>query len=181
MEDQLTALGERWAHICHWTEERCNRLQNLAVKWSQVTDEFQAIQQWLNNKEMQLKQMEANPVLEIGEVLDRIKKLQVSSVQYSCSSAAGRQLRQVEASTVLEIGVILGRVITSSIQVQAAWLWLDNKLISCRCNPPYPHIGEVLDKIKSFRQGQTIQLLLEKGRQKKQLEGDSQLKFGRGI
>ncbi|XP_021932648.1 dystrophin-like [Zootermopsis nevadensis] len=77
MEDQLTALGERWAHICHWTEERYNRLQNLAVKWNQVTDEFQAIQQWLNNKETQLKQLEANPLLEIGEVLDRIKKLQV--------------------------------------------------------------------------------------------------------
>jgi dystrophin len=87
MEDQLTALGERWAHICHWTEERCSRLKNLAVKWSQVTDEFQVIQQWLNNKETQLKQMEANPLLEIGEVLDRIKKLQVSSICYSCGSA----------------------------------------------------------------------------------------------
>ncbi|XP_033609096.1 dystrophin, isoforms A/C/F/G/H isoform X6 [Cryptotermes secundus] len=77
MEDQLTALGERWAHICQWTEGRCNKLQNLAVKWTQVTDEFQAIQQWLNNKETQLKLMEANPLVEIGEVLDRIKRLQV--------------------------------------------------------------------------------------------------------
>jgi dystrophin len=79
IEDQLTALGERWAHICQWTEGRCKRLQNLAVKWSQVTDEFQAIQQWLNSKETQLKLMEANPLVEIGEVLDRIKRLQASS------------------------------------------------------------------------------------------------------
>jgi dystrophin len=82
MEDQLTALGERWAHICQWTEERCKKLQNLAVKWNQVMDEFQAIQQWLNNKETQIKQMEANPLLEIGEVFQRIKKLQVSARQY---------------------------------------------------------------------------------------------------
>jgi AAA+ ATPase superfamily predicted ATPase len=84
MEDQLTALGERWAHICQWTEERYNKLQNLAVKWDQAMDEFQAIQQWLNNKETQLKQMEANPLLEIGEVLQRIKQLQVSARQYIC-------------------------------------------------------------------------------------------------
>ncbi|XP_069695333.1 dystrophin, isoforms A/C/F/G/H isoform X7 [Periplaneta americana] len=77
MEDQLTALGERWAHICQWTEERCAKLQNLAMKWSQLTDEYQRIQHWLDNKETQLKQMEAHPLQEIGEVLDRIKKLQI--------------------------------------------------------------------------------------------------------
>ncbi|PSN39418.1 hypothetical protein C0J52_22771 [Blattella germanica] len=77
MEDQLTALGERWAHICQWTEERCTKLQNLAAKWSQLIEEIQRIQLWLDNKETQLKQMEANPLVEIGEVLDRIKKLQV--------------------------------------------------------------------------------------------------------
>lgn len=82
----MTALGERWAHICQWTEARCNKLQNLAVKWSQVTDEFQAIQQWLNSKETQLKLMEANPLLEIGEILDRIKRLQVSAFHHTAVS-----------------------------------------------------------------------------------------------
>ncbi|KAJ4445847.1 hypothetical protein ANN_12532 [Periplaneta americana] len=72
-----SALGERWAHICQWTEERCAKLQNLAMKWSQLTDEYQRIQHWLDNKETQLKQMEAHPLQEIGEVLDRIKKLQI--------------------------------------------------------------------------------------------------------
>ena len=79
MEDQLTALGERWAHICQWTEERCSKLQNLSSKWSQLIDEYQRIQLWLDNKETQLKQMEANPLIEIGEVLERIKKLQVNN------------------------------------------------------------------------------------------------------
>jgi hypothetical protein len=83
MEDQLTALGERWAHICQWTDERYSKLKNLQLKWSQVMDECQIIQQWLDSKETQLKQMEANPLLEIGEVLDRIKKLQVSFRQYN--------------------------------------------------------------------------------------------------
>ncbi|XP_063241315.1 dystrophin, isoforms A/C/F/G/H-like [Bacillus rossius redtenbacheri] len=77
MEDQLTALGERWAHICQWTEERGARLQELSDKWQHVTDEHQRLQAWLDEKEAVLKQMEVNPASEIGQVLDRIKKLQV--------------------------------------------------------------------------------------------------------
>jgi len=98
MEDQLTALGERWAHICQWTEERCKALQNLAVKWDQVMDEFKAIQQWLNSKETQLKQMEANPLMEIGEVLQRIKKLQVSAMQYICCLTASSRANRSQPS-----------------------------------------------------------------------------------
>jgi hypothetical protein len=111
MEDQLTALGERWAHICQWTEERCSKLQNLSVKWDQVIDEFQAIQQWLNSKETQLKQMEANPLLEIGEVIQRIKKLQVSAMQYICCSTASSL--QIEVSSLFEFGYVLRRTRSS--------------------------------------------------------------------
>lgn len=77
MEDQLSALGERWSHICQWKEERHQRLESLSALWQNITDDYKRLVAWLNETEITLKQMEANPASEFGEVLDRIKKLQV--------------------------------------------------------------------------------------------------------
>ncbi|XP_032668835.1 dystrophin-like isoform X18 [Odontomachus brunneus] len=77
MEDQLSALGERWSHICQWKEERRQRLESVSTLWHNVTDDYKKLVAWLNETEITLKQMEANPASEIGEVLDRIKRLQV--------------------------------------------------------------------------------------------------------
>ncbi|XP_015432799.1 PREDICTED: dystrophin-like [Dufourea novaeangliae] len=77
MEDQLSALGERWTHICQWKEERRQRLQSLSLLWQTINDDYKRLVSWLNETEITLKQMEANPASEIGEVLERIKKVQV--------------------------------------------------------------------------------------------------------
>lgn len=80
MEDQLTALGERWTHICQWIEERNQRLQIISSRWPDITDEYKRLVSWLNESEITLKQMEANPASEMGEVLQRIKKLQLLKI-----------------------------------------------------------------------------------------------------
>ncbi|KAG5326715.1 DMDA protein, partial [Acromyrmex heyeri] len=77
MEDQLSALGERWSHIGQWKEERHQRLESLSALWQSITDDYKRLVAWLNETEITLKQMEANPASEFGEVLDRIKKLQI--------------------------------------------------------------------------------------------------------
>lgn len=77
MEDQLSALGERWEHICQWTEERWNLLQELFVSSTRLSEQVQWIQNWLASKETILKKMEAEPATEMGVILDRIKQLQV--------------------------------------------------------------------------------------------------------
>lgn len=77
MEDQLSALGERWSHICQWKQERYQRLESLAALWQSITDDYKRLVAWLNETEITLKQMEANPASEFGEVLNRIKKLQI--------------------------------------------------------------------------------------------------------
>ncbi|XP_018043565.1 PREDICTED: dystrophin isoform X10 [Atta colombica] len=77
MEDQLSALGERWSHIGQWKEERRQRLESLSALWQSITDDYKRLVAWLNETEITLKQMEANPASEFGEVLDRIKKLQI--------------------------------------------------------------------------------------------------------
>ncbi|XP_054272925.1 dystrophin-like [Macrosteles quadrilineatus] len=81
MEDQLAALGERWEHICQWSEERWGLLQQLITSASQLMDQVSWLQQWLLTKETTLKQMEAEPATEMGAILDRIKQLQVMRQQ----------------------------------------------------------------------------------------------------
>nr|CAD7404046.1 unnamed protein product [Timema cristinae] len=96
MEDQLTALGERWAHICQWTEERHNKLRELNARWTEVRDECQRQGAWLDSREAQLKQWEVNPALEMGEVLNRIRKLQVLKHEMD---AQQRRLVELQEST----------------------------------------------------------------------------------
>ncbi|XP_014615296.1 PREDICTED: dystrophin-like [Polistes canadensis] len=81
MEDQLSALGERWAHICQWKEERRQRLQTISFLWQNIIDDHKKLVAWLNETEITLKQMEANPASEIGEVLERIRKLQILKME----------------------------------------------------------------------------------------------------
>ncbi|XP_029040793.2 dystrophin, isoforms A/C/F/G/H isoform X6 [Osmia bicornis bicornis] len=81
MEDQLSALGERWTHICQWKEERRQRLQSLSSLWQNINDDYKRLVSWLNETEITLKQMEANPASEIGEVLERIKRLQILKME----------------------------------------------------------------------------------------------------
>ncbi|RZF40413.1 hypothetical protein LSTR_LSTR015750 [Laodelphax striatellus] len=77
MEDQLTALGERWAHICQWTEERWSLLKGLIQQGGAILDQVMWLQAWLDSKETVLKNMESEPANEMGTILERIKQLQI--------------------------------------------------------------------------------------------------------
>ncbi|KAL0868146.1 hypothetical protein ABMA27_007698, partial [Loxostege sticticalis] len=80
IEDQLTALGERWSHTCQWTLQQLERLQTLQSRWATHTDLLRAC----DEHETALKEMEANPVSEIGAVVSRIEQLQ----RIKCALAA---------------------------------------------------------------------------------------------
>lgn len=77
MEDELSALGERWAHICKWAEEYGVKLQTLLMKCSRITEKLLWLQSWFDSKEISLKHMESKNVTEVAEILERIKQLQV--------------------------------------------------------------------------------------------------------
>ncbi|CAH2227184.1 jg14588 [Pararge aegeria aegeria] len=81
IEDQLRALGERWSHACQWTLARLERLQRGAALDQQSAE----LHEQVHRLEADLKQMEAYPASEIGEVLERISALQ------SCSSSLATQ------------------------------------------------------------------------------------------
>ncbi|CAG9568434.1 unnamed protein product [Danaus chrysippus] len=72
MEDELRALGERWSHACQWTLSRLQRLQRHV----DLEHRADLLRDKVSTLENDLKQMEAYPAQEIGEVLERIRSLQ---------------------------------------------------------------------------------------------------------
>lgn len=83
MEDELSALGERWAHICKWAEEYGVKLQTLLMKCSRITEQLSWLQSWFDSKEISLKHMESKNVTEVAEILERIKQLQVIIISFN--------------------------------------------------------------------------------------------------
>lgn len=77
MEDQLVALGERWAHICQWAEERWTKLQLLVTHHNRIKEHMHKIHSWIETNETLIKQMESEPVSEFATVFERMKQLKV--------------------------------------------------------------------------------------------------------
>lgn len=80
MEDQLSALDERWSHICKWKDEWGERLKSFTTTWDEFTDDYKKLESWLNETEITVKQMEAVPVSELGEILERVKRLRILKI-----------------------------------------------------------------------------------------------------
>lgn len=76
LEDKLAALEERWSHVVKWTTNRWEKLQKLSQKWTQLSEKYRVITEWMDARENNLKTMEAKEVVEIGAVMERIKSLQ---------------------------------------------------------------------------------------------------------
>ncbi|XP_033212091.1 dystrophin isoform X3 [Belonocnema kinseyi] len=81
MEDQLSALGERWTHICQWKQKRRHDLEILSLLWKDAMEEYKKLVSRLNQTEITLKQMEASPASELGEVLERMKKMHFLKIE----------------------------------------------------------------------------------------------------
>lgn len=81
MEDQLSALGERWTHICQWKQKRRHDLEILSLLWKDAMEEYKKLVTRLNETEITLKQMEASPASELGEILERIKKMHFLKIE----------------------------------------------------------------------------------------------------
>ena len=50
LEEELNLLGNRWAKICKWTEERWDLLQVIHQKWDQFYEMKESFSLWLNSQ-----------------------------------------------------------------------------------------------------------------------------------
>ncbi|XP_071801510.1 dystrophin-like isoform X3 [Asterias amurensis] len=75
LEEQLTSLGERWARVCQWTEQRWALLQEVSAHWQRFTEEQRQFSDWLSEKESVLAHMRLADIHTTKEAIERVKIL----------------------------------------------------------------------------------------------------------
>nr|XP_044619137.1 dystrophin [Equus asinus] len=77
LEEQLKVLGDRWANICRWTEDRWVLLQDILLKWQRFTEEQCLFSTWLSEKEDAVNKIHTTGFKDQSEMLSSLQKLAV--------------------------------------------------------------------------------------------------------
>ncbi|XP_069746216.1 dystrophin isoform X6 [Narcine bancroftii] len=77
LEDELQILGERWAAICKWTEDRWVLLQEILFKWQYFTEEQCLFDEWLVEKEKSVSKIQTSGFRDQNEMLTNLRTLAV--------------------------------------------------------------------------------------------------------
>ncbi|CAL8307771.1 unnamed protein product [Merluccius merluccius] len=75
LEGKLQLLGDRWAAICKWTEERWILLQEILLKWQHFTNEQCLFDSWLSQKEELVRTLKTTNLKETAEMVDTLQRL----------------------------------------------------------------------------------------------------------
>ncbi|XP_036083106.1 dystrophin isoform X6 [Rousettus aegyptiacus] len=75
LEEQLKVLGDRWANICRWTEDRWVLLQDILLKWQRFTEEQCLFSTWLSEKEDAVSKIHTSGFKDQSEMLTSLQKL----------------------------------------------------------------------------------------------------------
>ena len=80
LEDQLTALGERWVTLCRMCEERYTTLQQVDARWKQLEGDKVKLETWMAGVEGRLKEMERDLGVDTLQLLEQVKQVMVSTL-----------------------------------------------------------------------------------------------------
>ncbi|XP_057616228.1 dystrophin isoform X2 [Chionomys nivalis] len=80
LEEQLKVLGDRWANICKWTEERWVLLQDILLKWQRFTEEQCRFGTWLSEKEDAMKKVQTSGFKDQNEMVSSLQKISVLKI-----------------------------------------------------------------------------------------------------
>ncbi|XP_030010403.1 dystrophin isoform X7 [Sphaeramia orbicularis] len=75
LEGKLQVLGDRWAAICRWTEERWILLQEILLKWQHFTNEQCLFDSWLTQKEELVRSIKTSNVKDQAEMVACLRRL----------------------------------------------------------------------------------------------------------
>lgn len=77
LEEQLQSLGERWAAVCRWTEERWNKLQDVFMVWQQLLSDQSLFRAWLAEKEEALSEVQTSNFKDQSEMNTNMRRLAI--------------------------------------------------------------------------------------------------------
>ncbi|KAM6893218.1 dystrophin isoform 3-T3 [Lycodopsis pacificus] len=75
LESKLQVLGDRWAAICRWTEERWILLQEILLKWQHFTNEQCLFDSWLTQKEELVRSIKTSNLNDQAEMVTCLRRL----------------------------------------------------------------------------------------------------------
>ncbi|XP_075905519.1 dystrophin isoform X3 [Nelusetta ayraudi] len=75
LESKLQVLGDRWAAICRWTEERWILLQEILLKWQHFTNEQCLFDSWLTQKEELVRSIKTSNLKDQAETSACLRRL----------------------------------------------------------------------------------------------------------
>uniref|UniRef100_A0A4W6EWH3 Dystrophin n=1 Tax=Lates calcarifer TaxID=8187 RepID=A0A4W6EWH3_LATCA len=75
LETKLQVLGDRWAAICRWTEERWILLQEILLKWQHFTNEQCLFDSWLTQKEELVSSIKTSNLKDQAEMVACLRRL----------------------------------------------------------------------------------------------------------
>ncbi|XP_038572172.1 dystrophin isoform X8 [Micropterus salmoides] len=75
LESKLQVLGDRWAAICRWTEERWILLQEILLKWQHFTNEQCLFDSWLTQKEELVRSIKTSNLKDQTEMVACLRRL----------------------------------------------------------------------------------------------------------
>ncbi|TRY54899.1 hypothetical protein DNTS_021319 [Danionella cerebrum] len=75
LEEQLQSLGERWAAVCRWTEERWNKLDQIQLIWQRLLDDQGLFGSWLSEKEKALAKVQTCEFRDASEINASVRRL----------------------------------------------------------------------------------------------------------
>ncbi|OCT92415.1 hypothetical protein XELAEV_18015475mg [Xenopus laevis] len=77
LEDQLQHLGNRWAAICRWTEDRWVFLQEILLKWQHFAEDQCLFDVWLTEKEEVVNTINTAGFKDQNKILSNLRKLAI--------------------------------------------------------------------------------------------------------
>uniref|UniRef100_A0A3B4ZHV6 Utrophin n=1 Tax=Stegastes partitus TaxID=144197 RepID=A0A3B4ZHV6_9TELE len=77
LEEQLQSLGERWAAVCRWTEERWHKLQEVFMVWQQLISDQSVFKAWLAEKEEALSEVQTSSFKDSSEMNTNVRRLAI--------------------------------------------------------------------------------------------------------
>ncbi|KAM9840254.1 utrophin-like [Aulostomus maculatus] len=77
LEEQLQCLGERWAAVCRWTEERWHKLQEVFMVWQQLLSDQSLFREWLEEKEEALSEVQTSNFKDPSEMNSNVRRLAI--------------------------------------------------------------------------------------------------------
>ncbi|XP_006881922.1 PREDICTED: dystrophin-like [Elephantulus edwardii] len=118
LEEQLKILGDRWANICRWTEDRWVLLQDILLKWQRFTEEQCLFIAWLSEKEEAVSKIPTSGFKDQTEKLSSIQKLTVLKTELEMKKQTMEKLSSLNQDL---LSTLKNKAVTQKMET-----WLEN-------------------------------------------------------